>query len=170
MTEPTKKKELMPAHGWQAARELVSDLREQEELRDYVYPEIWRTRNQAQNILNKTKTAKLCVAVGVGESRLAYPGEREQGGRVYLSLAVYLFTPQRADADNTAELQQQVALTLLSYLNGWRYTRHGGKPITCRLADVDTVDLSSISQMQGEVTADVARLEVPIGLTRKAEA
>lgn len=167
MNENTTK-DLMPAHGWEAARELIADLRAQSELAKYVYPEIWRERNQANNIITKTKTEKLCVAVGMGESRLAYPGDNTQGGRVYLSLAVYLFIPQRVDAAPSEELRQQVALTLLSYLNGWKYTRHGGQPITSRLADIDTVDLSTITAMKGEITADVVRVELPIGLARRA--
>lgn len=165
MNEENQQK-LIPAHGWQAARELIADLRSVPELAAYVYPDVWQQKDQAKDILTKTRNAKLCIVVGMAENRLAFPAADSQGARVWLGLAVYLFTPQRANTSLTEEMQQSVCLTLLSHLNGWRYTAHKGQPIRARLDDMDTVDLSTLTSMQGEVTADVVRLEIPVGLTR----
>lgn len=162
MKEPQK--ELIQPHGVLAARELLKDLAAQEELQQYVLPELWLDGKQETSIQAKCNTEGICIAVGLAEDRLTHPNDEKQGGTLNVGLALYVFaTMQLAITPERVEQQQRVWLTAFSHANRFLYTA-GLRKIKARLTQCAEVDLKEISTFADKITAQALMLEIPIGI------
>lgn len=159
-----QQKELIQPHGVLAARELLEDLKSQDELKKYVLSELWLDGKQETSIQAKCNTAGICIAVGLAEDRLPHPNDEKQGGTINVGLALYVFaTMQLAITQARVEQQQRVWLTAFSHANRFSYTV-GLRKIKARLTQCAEVDLKEISTFADKITAQALMLEIPIGI------
>lgn len=165
-----KKKQTMrlePAHGFDAAQDLLASLIEQEELADYVLPEIWLENSQHNSIAALCAHLPVCVVVGRAENSLPAGGQQKQGGLIRVGLAVYVFQQNENVKPEYRELRERVMMTVVKYCNQWQYKpwpqREG---IRAHLMSLGEVDLSAVNKdFAANVSADSLLLEVPLRLT-----
>lgn len=158
---------LEPAHGFDAAQDLLASLIEQEELADYVLPEIWLENSQHNSIAALCAHQPVCVVVGRAENSLPAGGQQKQGGMLRVGIAVYVFQQNEVVRPEYRELRERVMLTVVKYCNAWVY-RPGDKEagIKAHLMSLGEVDLSGVNKdFAANVNADSLLLEVPIRLT-----
>ncbi len=150
--------DLIPAHNFRAARELLADLAGVEALAPYVLPAehggLWFEFDQASAIAAATTSQGLAIAVGIGDKSLPFAGEEKQGCVMEFDITLYAFQASMLANGQDAELLEQLMLTAFKTASRFTYTPNLlANPIPSKLKQFAKVDLSQISHFNAQTTA-----------------
>lgn len=155
---------LSVAHNFEAARELLADLRGVPELAPYVLPEVYMQDDQDTAIASIAALNGIALAVGLAEDALPTPGEVKSGLLLHLGLTLYCFRTTRRDHAARAEELESIRLTALAYAARFSYVpKPHGTPIHALPQSLATVSLSDRSgYADKKLMAEALILNLPI--------
>lgn len=150
--------DLLPAHNFRAARELLADLAQVDALAPYVLPSehggLFLKADQASAIATATSAKGLSLAVGIGDKSLPFAGDEKQGCVMEFDLILYAFQASLLNNDQDAEELEQLMLTAFKTASRFAYTPDPKlETISAKLKQFSAVDLSQLSNFDSKTTA-----------------